>query len=105
MAGYIGYVGRQYIMFIKGGDKPTEKEIIIDVPKALQLAWEGATWPIATIQVRTGSPAASPPSPLTRRWLRPLWQCSSSPPYLVPAHHTNHARARRVLPPLPRCRS
>lgn len=51
VAGYIGYVGRQYIMAVKKAAKPIEKEIIIDVPLAIKLAWQGAGWPLATIQV------------------------------------------------------
>ncbi len=52
VAGYIGYVGRQYLIAVKGGAKPTDKEIIIDVPLAVQLAWQGAGWPLAAVQVR-----------------------------------------------------
>jgi len=29
--------------------KPTEKEIIIDVPQALKFAWQGATWPVQVV--------------------------------------------------------
>lgn len=29
--------------------KPTEKEIIIDVPAALKFAWQGATWPVQVV--------------------------------------------------------
>ncbi|MEW5306373.1 MAG: hypothetical protein WDW38_007113 [Sanguina aurantia] len=55
VAGYIGYVGRQYIMAVKKAAKPIEKEIIIDVPLAIKLAWQGAGWPLATIQeLRSG---------------------------------------------------
>lgn len=30
--------------------KPTEKEIIIDVPQAIKFAWQGATWPVQVVQ-------------------------------------------------------
>eukprot|EP00197_Chlamydomonas_leiostraca_P012896 CAMPEP_0202863648 /NCGR_PEP_ID=MMETSP1391-20130828/4192_1 /ASSEMBLY_ACC=CAM_ASM_000867 /TAXON_ID=1034604 /ORGANISM="Chlamydomonas leiostraca, Strain SAG 11-49" /LENGTH=227 /DNA_ID=CAMNT_0049543305 /DNA_START=32 /DNA_END=715 /DNA_ORIENTATION=- len=50
VAGYIGYVGRQYLIKTKEEAKPTEKEIIIDVPLALKLAFQGWGWPLATIQ-------------------------------------------------------
>ncbi len=55
MAGYIGYVGREYIQIVKKGDKPTDKEIIIDVPLALKLSSQGAVWPLKVIAVRGGS--------------------------------------------------
>lgn len=47
IAGYIGYVGRSYIIAKKGEKKPTEAEIIIDVPLALELSFKGAGWPFA----------------------------------------------------------
>lgn len=50
IAGWIGYVGRQYIMIVKGEKKPTEKEIIIDVPLALRLSLQGAGWPLKAIR-------------------------------------------------------
>jgi hypothetical protein len=40
-------------MAIKSEKKPTEKEYIIDVPMALRLSAEGASWPLRTIAVRT----------------------------------------------------
>ena len=48
IAGYIGYVGRDYIKQVKNEKKPTEKEIIIDVPFAIKLAfrvWDGHSEP------------------------------------------------------------
>lgn len=50
IAGYIGYVGREYIKAAKKEQKPTVKEYIIDVPFALKLAGQGAGWPLRTIQ-------------------------------------------------------
>ena len=56
IAGYIGYVGRSYIRLVKGEQKPTQKEIIIDVPTALKLSAQGATWPLKVIQeLRNGT--------------------------------------------------
>lgn len=50
MAGWIGYVGRLYLNKVKAEEaKPTEKEIIIDVPAALRLTWQGATWPVQVV--------------------------------------------------------
>jgi photosystem I subunit 3 len=47
IAGWIGWVGREYLIKTKEGDKPTEKEIIIDVPLATSLVGRGFTWPVA----------------------------------------------------------
>jgi photosystem I subunit 3 len=42
-------VGRLYLNKVKTEAKPTEKEIIIDVPAALRLTWQGATWPVQVV--------------------------------------------------------
>lgn len=56
VAGWIGYVGRQYLNMVRGEAKPTEKEIIIDVPAALKLSVEGATWPLRVVsELRAGT--------------------------------------------------
>ncbi|XP_057812140.1 photosystem I reaction center subunit III, chloroplastic [Salvia miltiorrhiza] len=47
IAGWIGWVGRSYLIAIRDDKKPTQKEIIIDVPLANSLAWRGFIWPIA----------------------------------------------------------
>ncbi|KAF5475518.1 hypothetical protein F2P56_007318 [Juglans regia] len=47
IAGWIGWVGRSYLIAIRDEKKPTEKEIIIDVPLASRLAFRGFSWPIA----------------------------------------------------------
>jgi photosystem I subunit 3 len=49
VAGWIGYVGRLYLNAVRSEAKPTEKEIIIDVPAALKFAWQGATWPVQVV--------------------------------------------------------
>jgi photosystem I subunit 3 len=51
IAGWIGYVGREYLNIVKKEKSPTEKEIIIDVPLALNVAGKGAGWPIRVIAV------------------------------------------------------
>eukprot|EP01025_Chloroclados_australasicus_P005383 TRINITY_DN1159_c1_g1_i1.p1 TRINITY_DN1159_c1_g1~~TRINITY_DN1159_c1_g1_i1.p1 ORF type:complete len:276 (+),score=19.23 TRINITY_DN1159_c1_g1_i1:113-829(+) len=56
VAGYIGTVGRNYIQAIKSEKKPTEKEIIIDVPLALRLSGQGFAWPIQAVkELRNGT--------------------------------------------------
>nr|BCG67653.1 photosystem I reaction center subunit III [Haptophyceae sp. NIES-3900] len=46
-AGYIGWTGRSYLLFAKTSTKPTEKEIIIDVPAFLKIMSSGFLWPLA----------------------------------------------------------
>lgn len=57
VAGYIGYVGREYLNIVKAGpEKTTDKEIIIDVPLALKLSRTGGAWPLRVIQeLRAGT--------------------------------------------------
>ncbi|OVA01033.1 Photosystem I PsaF [Macleaya cordata] len=47
IAGWIGWVGRSYLIAIRDDKKPTQKEIIIDVPLASKLLFKGFSWPIA----------------------------------------------------------
>lgn len=50
ITGWIGWVGRGYLQAIAKTKKPTEKEIIIDVPLALKFSASGFTWPLAALQ-------------------------------------------------------
>jgi photosystem I subunit 3 len=50
IAGWIGTVGRDYLIAARSDSKPTQKEIIIDVPLALRLAAQGAGWPFRVIR-------------------------------------------------------
>ncbi|KAJ0439478.1 Photosystem I reaction center subunit III [Helianthus annuus] len=47
IAGWIGWVGRSYLIAIRDEKKPTQKEIIIDVPLASKLVFRGFSWPVA----------------------------------------------------------
>ncbi|KAK9155231.1 hypothetical protein Sjap_002711 [Stephania japonica] len=47
IAGWIGWVGRSYLIAIRDEKKPTQKEIIIDVPLASSLLFRGFIWPVA----------------------------------------------------------
>uniref|UniRef100_A0A0V0HLY2 Photosystem I reaction center subunit III n=1 Tax=Solanum chacoense TaxID=4108 RepID=A0A0V0HLY2_SOLCH len=47
IAGWIGWVGRSYLIAVRDDKKPTMKEIIIDVPLANRLVWRGFIWPVA----------------------------------------------------------
>lgn len=46
IAGWIGWAGRQYIRTVAQLKNPADKEIIIDVPKALQIMISSYIWPI-----------------------------------------------------------
>nr|YP_010336892.1 photosystem I subunit III [Madagascaria erythrocladioides]UNJ16477.1 photosystem I subunit III [Madagascaria erythrocladioides] len=48
--GWIGWVGRSYLKASRADSKPTEKEIIIDVPLAVQFMLSGFLWPFAAWQ-------------------------------------------------------
>jgi photosystem I subunit 3 len=48
--GWIGWVGRKYIIAVSKTSNPTEKEIIIDVPLALKIMSTGFIWPISAWQ-------------------------------------------------------
>lgn len=65
VAGYIGYVGRQYLIQTKAGAKATEKEIIIDVPLALKLAFQGWTWPVSVVQELRNNTLTEKPENIT----------------------------------------
>jgi photosystem I subunit 3 len=56
IAGWIGWVGREYLIQVSKSPKPTEKEIIIDVPLAVSIMGRGFTWPVAAVsQLRNGT--------------------------------------------------
>ncbi len=50
ITGWIGWVGRAYLIDIQKGSNPEMKEIIIDVPLALSKMLTGFIWPLAAIQ-------------------------------------------------------
>ncbi|GJN00681.1 hypothetical protein PR202_ga17878 [Eleusine coracana subsp. coracana] len=47
IAGWIGWVGRSYLIAIRGEKKPAMREIIIDVELATRLLPRGFIWPVA----------------------------------------------------------
>jgi photosystem I subunit III len=49
IAGWIGWVGRAYIIAIKKGTNPEEKEIIIDLSLAISCMLGGFAWPAAAL--------------------------------------------------------
>lgn len=50
IAGWIGWVGRAYLIKVRGEKKPEEKEIIIDVPLAFSIMLTGFAWPLAAFK-------------------------------------------------------
>lgn len=50
ITGWIGWVGRAYLISIKKEDNPEMKEVIIDVPRALAFMLSGFAWPLAAIK-------------------------------------------------------
>lgn len=55
IAGWIGWAGRSYLLAAKKEKSPEEKEIIIDVPKAVSFMLASATWPVLALkEITTG---------------------------------------------------
>lgn len=50
IAGWIGWVGRAYLIEVHKRKDPVNYEIFIDVPLAMQCALSGFTWPVAAFQ-------------------------------------------------------
>lgn len=50
ITGWIGWAGRRYIQTVAKDKNATEKEIIIDVPLAIQIMLSGYFWPILSWQ-------------------------------------------------------
>ena len=50
ISGWIGWVGRKYLRAVSKTKNPTENEIIINVPLALNIMTTGYIWPISAWQ-------------------------------------------------------
>nr|YP_009392792.1 photosystem I reaction center subunit III [Caloglossa intermedia]ARW61354.1 photosystem I reaction center subunit III [Caloglossa intermedia] len=50
ITGWIGWVGRGYLQAVSTASKPTQKEIVIDIPLAVKFSLSGFTWPFAALQ-------------------------------------------------------
>lgn len=53
IAGWIGWVGRAYLIDIRKGENAEEKEVIIDVPLAIQKMLSGPLWPLLAVKEYT----------------------------------------------------
>lgn len=65
IAGWIGWVGRSYVQWARSSDKPTEKEIIIDVPVALGFVTTGFVWPFSALREFTSGNLIAPQEEVT----------------------------------------
>jgi photosystem I subunit 3 len=50
IAGWIGWVGRAYVIAVRGDKNPEDKEIIIDVPLAIKCSLSGVAWPLTAFK-------------------------------------------------------
>lgn len=50
IAGWIGWVGRAYLIKVRDDKKPEMKEIVIDVPLAISVMLTGFAWPLTAIK-------------------------------------------------------
>jgi photosystem I subunit 3 len=50
IAGWIGWVGRAYLIAVRQDKSPEEKEIIIDVPLAIKCSLSGIAWPLTAFK-------------------------------------------------------
>lgn len=65
ITGWIGWVGRGYLRAIKKGEDAANKEVVIDVPLALQFALTGFIWPVAALQQFSSGELTAPENEVT----------------------------------------
>ena len=65
IAGWIGWVGRAYIIAIKKGANAEEKEIIIDLPLAINCMLGGFAWPASALGEFTSGKLVAKDSEIT----------------------------------------
>lgn len=65
ITGWIGWTGRSYLQSTRNAAKPTEKEIIIDVPLATQFMLSGFVWPFAAWQEFSSGKLLAPADEIT----------------------------------------
>ncbi|MCS7030295.1 MAG: hypothetical protein NZL92_02020 [Gloeomargarita sp. SKYG116] len=62
IAGWIGWVGRAYLIAIRSDKEPTEKEVILDVPLAIRCMLSGFSWPVMAFRELTTGQLTVPDS-------------------------------------------
>lgn len=60
IAGWIGWVGRAYLITVRADKNSEEKEIIIDVPLAIGKMLTGFAWPLAALKELTSGELIAP---------------------------------------------
>jgi len=65
ITGWIGWVGRAYLIDIKKGPDAELKEVVIDVPLALSKMLSGFLWPLQAIQEFTSGKLTAKDSEIT----------------------------------------
>jgi photosystem I subunit 3 len=65
VAGWIGYAGRSYVISNKETEKPLDGEIIIDVPKAVNIMFASAGWPLLATREWQKGTLLAPDSEIT----------------------------------------
>ena len=65
ISGWIGYVGRKYLRAVSTTSKPSESEIIINVPLALKIMTTGYIWPISAWQELISGDLVAPKDEVT----------------------------------------
>jgi photosystem I subunit III len=65
IAGWIGWVGRAYLIAIKKGANAEEKEIIIDLPLAINCMLGGFAWPASALGEFTSGKLVAKDSEIT----------------------------------------
>jgi photosystem I subunit 3 len=53
ITGWIGWVGRSYLITVRKDKNPEMKEVLIDVPLAVKCALSGFAWPLAALKELT----------------------------------------------------
>lgn len=65
ISGWIGWVGRKYLRAVSTSKNPTENEIIINVPLALEIMTTGYIWPISAWQELISGDLVAPKDEVT----------------------------------------
>lgn len=65
IAGWIGWVGRAYLIAARKSDNAAEKEIIIDVPLAIKSIAQGPLWPLLAVKELTTGELTAKDSEIT----------------------------------------
>jgi photosystem I subunit III len=65
IAGWIGWVGRAYVIAARKSDSPEMKEIIIDLPLAISCVAQGPLWPLAAFKEFTSGELVAKESEIT----------------------------------------